>query len=627
MEPKKRKVEYENRQFLPEWTDLYCFTLPNRAGAVPMCLICNQTVAIIKSSNIKRHYDTKHKSFAGNFPLGSDLRKSKIASLLSSYSSSTQIISRSMTEQEKCGEASLRISWTLAKHMKPFTDADVVKECFLEAGNALFENKKDVVETIRRIPLSASTSTRNTHVLAEENHCDLKQQLNNANYYALAMDESCDVTDTAQLIIFVRYLDKTRETFVEEVLALLPLLGRTRGEDMIKAVMDYFEKDELDLKKLLSVTTDGAPAMVGSKKGLVRLLRSNERCNENLISYHCIIHQTVLCCKLNHNFERIMQEVMKIVNFLRAKSSLQHRELKSFLEEVDAQYDDLLLHNNVRWLSKGCVLERFFSILEHLKTYLFNSNQTSANAYLSFLNEKENVAVIAFLTDIFKHINDLNIKLQGKGKLVCELMSDVKSFSRKLALFINDLGLGNECLHFPNLNKIISSDNETDVGQFKTFITDLESEFQKRFADFKKIENVVEILSSIYSLHPDGEWSNEAAIVFGSDKATLQMEMIDFQENTVLKHKQSEVSSEEFWIKFVCGNKYPELQKLALKLLTLFGSTYICEAAFSKMKFIKNKFRSRLTTEHLQDLMSIACTNFTPNFRQIIRNKKCHFSH
>ncbi|CAH2101307.1 unnamed protein product [Euphydryas editha] len=102
------------------------------------------------------------------------------------------IISRSMTEQEKCGEASLRISWTLAKHMKPFTDADVVKECFLEAGNALFENKKHVVEPIRQIPSSASTSTRNTHVLAKENHCDLKRQLNNANYYALAMDESYD---------------------------------------------------------------------------------------------------------------------------------------------------------------------------------------------------------------------------------------------------------------------------------------------------------------------------------------------------------------------------------------------------------------------------------------------------
>ncbi|KAJ8720694.1 hypothetical protein PYW08_006159 [Mythimna loreyi] len=120
--------------------------------------------------------------------------------------------------------------------------------------------------------------------------------------------------------------------------------------------------------------------------------------------------------------------------------------------------------------------------------------------------------------------------LQGKGKLVWELMSEVKSFTRKLDLFINDVG--SERLHFPNLNKIISSDSEIDVGQYKTFITDLKSEFENRFADLKKIENVVEILSSIYSLHPDGEWSNEAANVFGSDKATLQIKMIDFQENS-----------------------------------------------------------------------------------------------
>ncbi|CAH0731335.1 unnamed protein product, partial [Brenthis ino] len=150
---------------------------------------------------------------------------------------------------------------------------------------------------------------------------------------------------------------------------------------MSNAVMDYFDKDDLDLKKLLSVTTDGAPAMVGAKKGLVHLLRTNAKCNENLFSYHCIIHKTVLCCKLNPNLESIMQEVIKIINFLRAKSSLKHRELKIFLDEVDAQYDDLLLHNNVRWLSKGCVLQRFFAILEDLKTFLFNFDQILTNTY------------------------------------------------------------------------------------------------------------------------------------------------------------------------------------------------------------------------------------------------------
>lgn len=60
MDPKKRKVDSENRRFLEEWTEQYCFTLPDRPQAVPVCLICNKTVALVKSGNLKRHYETTH---------------------------------------------------------------------------------------------------------------------------------------------------------------------------------------------------------------------------------------------------------------------------------------------------------------------------------------------------------------------------------------------------------------------------------------------------------------------------------------------------------------------------------------------------------------------------------------
>jgi hypothetical protein len=75
--------------------------------------------------------------------------------------------------------------------------------------------------------------------------------------------------------------------------------------------------------------------------------------------------------------------MMKLVNFLRASSALQHRLLRSFLTEVSAEFDDLLLHNNVRWLSKGKVLERFWAIRNELQ--LFLSQQKSAKAKLVVL--------------------------------------------------------------------------------------------------------------------------------------------------------------------------------------------------------------------------------------------------
>ena len=55
---KKQKVDSENRKFKTEWTDKYAFVLP-LGSTKPMCLICNETVALVKSGNVKRHYETK----------------------------------------------------------------------------------------------------------------------------------------------------------------------------------------------------------------------------------------------------------------------------------------------------------------------------------------------------------------------------------------------------------------------------------------------------------------------------------------------------------------------------------------------------------------------------------------
>lgn len=65
--------------------------------------------------------------------------------------------------------------------MKPFTIADIVKQCMLEAGNVLFGYRRDV-ESIRWIQLSASTHSRITHIWAEETYRDVKVQLHNCDY-------------------------------------------------------------------------------------------------------------------------------------------------------------------------------------------------------------------------------------------------------------------------------------------------------------------------------------------------------------------------------------------------------------------------------------------------------------
>lgn len=104
-----------------------------------MCLICNETVALLKSGNVKRHYETKHSHFEQNYPQHSEVRTRKISQMQASYQATRTMIVKSAIQQECGTEASLRVAWVLGKHKKPFTNTEIVKECMNEVAIALFE--------------------------------------------------------------------------------------------------------------------------------------------------------------------------------------------------------------------------------------------------------------------------------------------------------------------------------------------------------------------------------------------------------------------------------------------------------------------------------------------------------
>ncbi|KAK8744617.1 hypothetical protein OTU49_000533, partial [Cherax quadricarinatus] len=104
-------------------------------------------------------------------------------------------------------ECKLRIAWILGKHKKPFTDAEIVKECWKLPIHCLRINrKKQIKDKIKQLPLSDSTSARRTELLA-----DLMSQLDlglkKAPCISLALDGSTDSTDNAQLMVLARYYD------------------------------------------------------------------------------------------------------------------------------------------------------------------------------------------------------------------------------------------------------------------------------------------------------------------------------------------------------------------------------------------------------------------------------------
>lgn len=77
---------------------------------------------------------------------------------------------------------------------------------------------------------------------------DLEGQLHRTSaeltHFAIAMDDSTDKSDTAQLAVFIRGVDKDMN-IVEEFLDLYPMKGQTRGKDLLNALIAIIEKFNL----------------------------------------------------------------------------------------------------------------------------------------------------------------------------------------------------------------------------------------------------------------------------------------------------------------------------------------------------------------------------------------------
>ncbi|KAF0771046.1 Uncharacterized protein FWK35_00009294 [Aphis craccivora] len=124
-------------------------------------------------------------------------------------------------------------------------------------------------------------------------NCAIKMAKSTNENRIATLDESTDVSDVSQLLIFVRVISSQFEMY-EKLLELCSLHGSTKGIDIFNAVKNAIEPFG----------------------------------------------------------------VFKITNLIRGGNrSLNHRNFIKFLEELDCEYGDLLLHTDVRWLSRGKCLE------------------------------------------------------------------------------------------------------------------------------------------------------------------------------------------------------------------------------------------------------------------------------
>ncbi|KAI7798193.1 putative general transcription factor II-I repeat domain-containing protein 2-like [Triplophysa rosa] len=180
---------------------------------------------------------------------------------------------------------------------------------------------------------------------------------------------------------------------------------------------------------------------------------------------------------------------------------------------------------------------------------------------------------LAFLVDITELLNVLNVQLQGKDQIITQLFDHVKAFKQKLLLLKRHLSAG-ILAHFPCLRE--AGMMKEKVPEYDAVLSNLIQEFDRRFEDFRHSAADFELFSQPFTISVD------------TVSDDLQMELIDLQCDSELKHK------------FRCANWHQVM-------LSLFGSTYLCEQTFSLMN-LNNQLQ--------------------PNLEKLLKNKdQLHVSH
>lgn len=194
-------------------------------------------------------------------------------------------------------------------------------------------------------------------------------------------------------------------------------------------MLDYFlTENGLKWENCIGVCSDGAQTMAGMRKGLRALIK---KASPNAEWTHCVIHREALASRhLSSELSEVMTDIVGVVNFIKTRP-LKTRVFSAICEEMGAEHQAVLFHSEARWLSRGKVLSRVFELRDQIRMFSEQEHDLAEKC-----SDENFLAKLAYLSDIFGKLNELNLQLQGKDKHLPQVTDKISSFTRKLAMWV-----------------------------------------------------------------------------------------------------------------------------------------------------------------------------------------------
>ena len=117
-----------------------------------------------------------------------------------------------------------------------------------------------------------------------------------------------------------------------------------------------------------------------------------------------MLHKHALAAKrLPLTLKEILSYCVEMVNFIRSRS-INHRLFKAFHRELGSDHEVLLYHSEVRWLSRGEILNRLQELKQEVSLFRKNKNSPLAER----IESESFLYGLSYVADIFGHVNNVN---------------------------------------------------------------------------------------------------------------------------------------------------------------------------------------------------------------------------
>ncbi|XP_029803708.1 zinc finger MYM-type protein 6 isoform X2 [Suricata suricatta] len=571
-----------------------CQTGSKESSPRPQCVICGEILSTenMKPANLSHHLKTKHSELE-NKPVDFFEQKSLEMECQNSSLKKCLLVEKSLVK------ASYLIAFQIAASKKPFSIAEeLIKPYLVETCSEVLGSSAG--DKMKTIPLSNNTIGHRIEELSADIEDQLIQKVRKSKWFALQVDESSEISNITLLLCYVRFIDYDCSDIKEELLCCIEMPSQVTGFEIFELINKYIDSKSLNWKHCVGLCTDGAASMAGRCSSLRAKIQ--EIATNTVAFTHCFIHREQLAAeKLSPCLHKILLQSAQILSFIKSNAS-NSRMLTILYEEMGSEHVNLPLHAEVRWISRGRILTRLFELRHEIEIFL---NQKHSDLAKYFLDE-EWVAKLAYLSDIFSLINELNLSLRGTMTTLFNLYNKMDIFKEKLKMWLKRTQ-ENDYDMFPSFSEFLNSSDFNMRGIASIIFEHLEGLCQM-FNDCYPPEEDLRS-GNLWIINPFMNHKNTNLMDFEEEK------LVQLSSDLELQSVFKSMSLTQFWIN--AKTNYPELHEKAMKFLLPFSTIYLCDATFSALT--ESKQRNLLVSG---PALRLAVTSLIPRIEKLVKEKE-----